>query len=185
MSTARRRGNAIAVTADDGVSLGLPRALSIEELFRRYAVDVAALGYSMLGRADETDDLVQDVFVVAWRGLKRIRQPELVKSWLMTVTVRVARRRLQRRKTLWTRFSYDEGAFDDMVSPNASPEDRLLFRRAFHVLDSLPVEQRRAWMLHHLESKSAESVAELCGCSRSTAKRRINAAREQLLQQMS
>jgi DNA-directed RNA polymerase specialized sigma24 family protein len=39
-------------------------------------------------------------------------------------------------------------------------------------------------VLHYLQAESAESVAELCGCSRSTAKRRISAAQEQVLQQM-
>lgn len=156
---------------------------SLEDVFRRYSMDVAALGHSILGRADETDDLVQDVFILALRGLKRVRQPELVKSWLMTITVRVARRRLYRHKR--TRLSYDETAFEGLVAPTASPEHRVLYRRLLGVLDMLPVDLRIAWALHYLEAESAESVAELCGWSRSTAKRRINAARAQVMKHLS
>ena len=169
-------------TPVDGVPSPAP---SIEDVFRRYSVDVAALGHSILGRSDETEDLVQDVFMLAFRGLKRVRQPELVKSWLMTITVRVARRRLYRRQRMRTRLTYDEAVFDGMVAPTASPEHRVLYRRLLSVLEMLPVEQRIAWALHYLEAESAESVAELCGWSRSTAKRRINAAREHVMKQLS
>jgi RNA polymerase sigma-70 factor (ECF subfamily) len=160
-------------------------APDIEDLFRRYSSDVAAVAYSILERGDETEDLVQDVFMVAFRGLKHVRQPDLVKSWLMTITVRVARRRLQRRKRMIERFTNDEAAFDGLVAPTASPEQQVLYRRLLAVLDALPVDQRLAWALHFLHAESAESVAELCGWSRSTAKRRINAAREQVLRQLS
>lgn len=166
----------------DGLSTSAP---SIEDVFRRYSMDVAALGYSILQRSDETEDLVQDVFMLAFRGLKRVRQPELVKSWLMTITARVARRRLYRLKRMSTRLTSDETVFDGLVAPTASPEHRLLYRRLLGVLDMLPVEQRIAWALHYLEAESAESVAELCGWSRSTAKRRINAARAQVMKQLS
>ena len=161
-----------------------PALPSIDDLFRRYSVDVAALGRAVLGRGDETEDMVQDVFMVAFRALKGVKHPELVKSWLMTIAIRVARKSLQRRNLRWTRLTFDETAVEEVAAPGVPPEDRLLFRRLFRVLDTLPVKLRLAWVLHYLQAESAESVAELCGCSRSTAKRRITAAQERVLQQM-
>ena len=43
-------------------------------------------------------DLVQDVFVEAARGLRRLRQPEAIKSWLAAIAVRTVRRRLRLRR---------------------------------------------------------------------------------------
>ena len=174
-----------AVEAAPGGGSLPAQAPSLEEMFRRYSMDVAALGHSILGHSEETEDLVQDVFMVAFRGLKRVRQPELVKSWLMTITARVARRRLHRLKRMTMRLTYDETVFDGLAAPTASPEHRVLYQRLLGVLGMLPIDLRVAWALHYLEAESAESVAELCGWSRSTAKRRINAARAQVLKQLS
>jgi RNA polymerase sigma-70 factor (ECF subfamily) len=183
-----RRGTRLPLAregADDVPQPPPASGLDIEDIFRRYSSEVAAVAHSILRRADETEDLVQDVFMVVFRGLKRLRRPDLVKSWLMTITVRVARRRLRRRRRMSERFIGEETAFDELVAPTASPEHQALCRRLVSVLDALPVDLGIAWGLHYLHAESAESVAELCGWSRSTAKRRINAAREQVLKQLS
>ena len=54
----------------------------VAELFRRYAPYVATIGLRLLGRDDELDDLVQDVFIEAHRGLHSLRTPDAIKGWL-------------------------------------------------------------------------------------------------------
>jgi DNA-directed RNA polymerase specialized sigma24 family protein len=44
------------------------------------------------------------------------------------------------------------------------------------LLDSLPAEARVAWSLRYIEGETMPRVAELCGCSLSTAKRRVGDA---------
>jgi len=41
------------------------------------------------------------------------------------------------------------------------------------VLDELPVDDRMAFALHLIEGETVERIAELCGCSLATAKRRV------------
>ena len=50
-------------------------ALDFDALFRRYSPYVASIGLRLLGRDDELDDLVQDVFLEAHRGLPRLPRP--------------------------------------------------------------------------------------------------------------
>ncbi len=154
--------------------------LDLEALFRQYAPYVARIGHRLLGRGDEVDDLVQDVFLAAHRGLKHLREREAIKGWLATVAVRLARRRLRRRRVAVV-LGFD-GAPDyrELADDGASPEQRALVARIYRALDELPVEQRIAWSLRHVEGESLERVAELAGCSLATAKRRIKAAQEQL-----
>src|SRR6185437_11293417 len=59
---------------------------------------VARLVFRLLGREDEVDDVVQDVFVSLFGNLKNIRRPEALRGWLATTTVRMARRRLRLRR---------------------------------------------------------------------------------------
>ena len=64
-----------------------------------------------------------------------------------------------------------------------SPEDRALLVGLYRCLDRLPLEQRLAWVLRHVQGEQLEDVARLCSCSLATAKRRIAAA-EDFLQEV-
>jgi RNA polymerase sigma-70 factor (ECF subfamily) len=150
--------------------------LDPDQAFRRYAPYVAAVAHRLLGREHDVDDTIQDVFVIAVRGLSRIRDQGAVRSWLASVTVRVARRRLRFRRAR-SLLGFDEPwQYDNVASASADPEQRALLSALYRMLDKLPVPERIAWTLHHIEGETLDSVAILCGCSLSTAKRRIRRA---------
>src|SRR5258708_39015336 len=105
------------VSPDSGAALLADSAagVDIDELFRKYAADIASLGLAMLGKKDEADDLVQEVFLRAFRGVKNLRDPERIRPWLITIAVREGRTRLRRRKLsrLWLgaeAFDVEQGA---------------------------------------------------------------------------
>jgi RNA polymerase sigma-70 factor (ECF subfamily) len=150
-----------------------PAEATLEEIYRRYAAYVAAVVVRVTGRRGEVEDLVQDVFVEAARGLARLREPEAVKGWLATIAVRVTRRRLRLRRL--RRALGLEGDFDysQVLDRAASPADRLLLAAVYRLLDELPVTERVAFCLHQLEGEKIDDVARLTGCSSATTKRRI------------
>ncbi|HEX4476052.1 MAG TPA: sigma-70 family RNA polymerase sigma factor [Polyangiaceae bacterium] len=155
-------------------------ALDLDTLFRRYAPYVAAVAHRLLGRDGDVDDTVQEVFLVAVRAVGQLRDPTAVKAWLACIAVRIARRRLKRRR-LRQFFGLDDPAvYDGVVDAGASPEDRALLARVYRVLDGIPANQRIAWSLRYVEGEPLESVATLSGCSLATAKRRISAAAKTL-----
>ena len=157
-------------------SQGPDETLGIEELFRRHSPAIASLGLAVLQSVEEADDLVQDVFLRAWRALDRLERREEARPWLMTIAIRVARTRLRRRKLSRLLFRMDEPNFDQVAAPGVLPEHRDLVRRLYAILDAMPVELRIAWVLRHIQAETVESIAELCGWSLSTAKRRIHTA---------
>ncbi|HEX4337608.1 MAG TPA: sigma-70 family RNA polymerase sigma factor [Polyangiaceae bacterium] len=153
-----------------------PRSLDLDTLFRRYSSYVAAVAHRLLGRDDEVDDTVQEVFLAAVRGLRSVRDPQAVKSWLACIAVRVARRKLRKRR-MRSFFGLDDPAtYGKVTDPGASPEQRALLERVYRVLDEMPTNDRVAWALRYVEGEPLESVASLSGCSLATAKRRIRAA---------
>jgi RNA polymerase sigma-70 factor, ECF subfamily len=153
-----------------------PAVLDADSVFRRYAAYVAAIAHRLLGRDHDVDDTVQEVFVIAVRGLSQLREPAAVKGWLAKITVRVSRRRLRFRR-LRTLLGLDETTlYDSLTDDAASPEQRVLMGRVYRALDGLPADHRIAWSLRHMEGEKLEDVAALCGCSLATAKRRIAAA---------
>jgi RNA polymerase sigma-70 factor (ECF subfamily) len=153
----------------------------LAEAYRRYCPYVAAVILRLGGGTAELDDLVQDVFVEAARGIKGLTQPEALKGWLATIAVRVVRRRLRFRR-LRRFLSLGLGgsaalATAPAVDPAASPFDKLLLRAVYQVLEEIAVDDRLAFALHHIEGEKVDVVARLCRCSLATAKRRIARAR--------
>jgi RNA polymerase sigma-70 factor (ECF subfamily) len=157
---------------------------SLTEIYRRYCRYVAAVILRLDGRAAEVDDLVQDVFVEAAVGIRRLRDPEAVKGWLATIAVRTVRRRFRLRR-IWRLIGL-ESKTDQMalIDPAASPVDRLLLRAVYRVLEELPTEDRLAFCLRTIEGETIESVARLCGCSVATAKRRVARAQRRIEERM-
>lgn len=148
-----------------------PPPLDAGAVFRQYGRYVATIAYRVLGRRDELEDVVQDVFLEAHRMLPTLRDGEALRGWLATVTVRTVRHRLRRRRL--RALLELVGVTDDHADPNASAEDGVVLGAVFRALDSLPVQVRIAWALRYLQGESLERVAELSGCSLAAVKRRL------------
>ena len=169
----------------DDPSSSDPPTSDLEEIYRRYSPYVAKIGHRLLGRDSEIDDLVQDVFVVAHRGLRKLRKQEAVKGWLATVTVRLARRRLRTRRLRATFHLDSMPDYVDVAGPTASPDQKAQVAQIYRLLDRMPVNQRIAWSLRYVEGETLERIAELCDCSLATAKRRIKAAQDVIKMEVS
>ena len=154
---------------------------TFEQIYRRFARYVAAIVLRLDPRVPDLDDVVQDVFLQAARGLGKLRDPDATKAWLATVSVRMVRRRLRTRKMWqWLRLGDDTGGGPVLVDTSASPMDRLLIASAYQVLEELAVADRLAFVLHHVEGETLEVVATMCGCSLAKVKRRIQRAQQTL-----
>jgi RNA polymerase sigma-70 factor (ECF subfamily) len=151
-------------------------AVTFEALFRRYSGYVAGLAARLLGSGDaDVDDVVQDVFWLASRRIEKIVDLVQARGWLATVTTRVVRRKLLRRR--FRAFFHASPRDVDVPARGASAEEHAMLTRLYEVLEGLPTEQRLAWSLRYLEGEPLDAVAVACGCSLSTAKRRVNAAK--------
>ncbi len=148
----------------------------LAELFGRYAPYVAAIALRILGRRTEVDDLVQDVFVEATKGLDLLREPEAIRAWLASVTVRLCTRRLRLHKFRRWAALEQEPNYQDLEAPGASPEQRLLLVQVYEALEGVPINARVAWVLRVVDGEPLEAIALRCRCSLSTVKRRVAVA---------
>lgn len=153
-----------------------------DQIFREYAAYVAAIGLKIMGRDDDLDDLVQEVFIEAYRGLHRLREPEAMKSWLARITVRRTIRRLRRARVL-TLFGLEAPpAYAEIADASASPDERAQVALAYRSLERLPAAERVVWVLRHIEGESLDAIALICDCSKSTVQRRLRLAQKTLEQ---
>ena len=150
------------------------------DLFRRYSPYVATIGIRLLGRDDELDDLVQEVFIEAYRGLHQLRSPDAAKAWLARITVRRATRRLRRRR-LRSFFSLESLPADArLIDDGASPEEKAEVVSTYRMVERIPIRQRVVWVLKYVQGETLDAIAEICRCSKATVQRRLRAAEHAL-----
>jgi RNA polymerase sigma-70 factor (ECF subfamily) len=149
----------------------------LDALYRRYSRYVAAIAARLLGRDDEVDDLIQDVFLAALRGISRLRDVEAIKGWLAKVTVRLALKRLRKRRLLQAFQLQGELAdYQQLAAAGTSAVQRDLLAKVYRALDRLPARTRVIWLLRHVLDEPLQSIVELSGCSQSTVQRRLREA---------
>jgi RNA polymerase sigma-70 factor (ECF subfamily) len=144
-------------------------------VYDRFSAAVNRWVWRLLGADPEHDDIVQQVFVRILRAGPHLRESEKLGGWVHTITVNTVHGELRRRQV--RRFFWRDSApaklHGDFVR---EVEMRDLLVRAKSVIDKLPPGERIAFMLHYVERHSASEIAELCGYSLSTAKRRLAGA---------
>jgi RNA polymerase sigma-70 factor (ECF subfamily) len=152
-----------------------------EALFRRHAPMVNGLAFRIMGRDADVDDLVQDAFVIAFSRLHSIDDPQAFAAWLGSIVVRTAGKVIRRRvllERLGLRRRRDPIDIDALAARSAGPDVAAELRRIYTRLETLPAEQRIAFLLRRVEGMELEEIARATGASLATAKRRIAAAQQ-------
>lgn len=153
-----------------------------EALFSRHGRMVLGLSQRILASRDEAEDLTQDVFVHAFTRLDTLQNPQAFAAWLGSMTVRMASKRLRRRRLL-VRLGLrrNEPIDPDTVVSSAAPADVASeLRVVYGMLDRLSVEERVALLLRRVEGLELTEVGERMGLSLATVKRRLSSAEARL-----
>ncbi len=158
-----------------------------EQLYRKYVRYAVNLGRRLMRTQDAGEDVAQDAFVLAFEQLATLREPAAYRGWFTTILVRLAHRKLARRRVARA-FGFDgnddEVGLAQLSAHDATPEVRADLARLDAVLRALPDGHRIAWMLRRIDDEDLDAVAAHCGCSLATVKRWITAADETIRKEM-
>ncbi|MCU0515638.1 MAG: sigma-70 family RNA polymerase sigma factor [Oscillatoria sp. Prado101] len=153
---------------------------SFSELYRRYEHKVRSTLYQLCGPSS-LDDLVQEVFLKAWKGLPKFRQASSFSTWLYRIAWNVAadHRRSQAVQRSGLQHLTDTG------TPHAPAPDLMQMHYQDLVqrgLERLSFEHRSVMVLQDLEDLPQKQVAEILGLPVGTVKSRLFHARAALRQ---
>lgn len=146
----------------------------------------AARVYGALRRfgldAGGADEVAQEVFVRAWRGLPGFEERAQFSTWLYRIAFNEAQRRLSRRGP---RLADGDDAIASLPEPpTLGPESQALdqeFEQTLErALDRLPPDWRAAVVLRDLEGLSTREAAEIAGVGEAAFKSRLHRGRMQL-----
>ena len=148
------------------------------EFHQRHAAHVRRVLTRLLGGHDEISDLHQDVFVRALRSHQKLKKPEALKPWLTAIAVYVARSAITRkRRRRWLMLMPPEEV-PQLQAVDAPWEAREALKAMYALLDELPVDDRIAFALRFIDGMELIDVAQACGTSLATIKRRLTRAKK-------
>lgn len=155
-----------------------------DELYRRHRRQVAANLYRVLGDRTDLDDLVQEVFVIAFRGLDRFRGEARLSTWLYRICINVGLGRIRQRSRKPPALPMGHAPIAlDRPTDALGPEHQLLQkeerRRVYRALDALAPKKRLVLYLHEIEGRDLKEIAYLIGANPVTVRTRLFYARKE------
>lgn len=158
-----------------------------EEFYHRFRRQVAGNLYRVIGDRSDLDDLVQEVFVIAFRGLERFRGDARLSTWLYRICVNVALGRIRTRKRRPAAIGMadlDSAAIDPSLSerpetPAQSLQRRQDQERVYRALEVLAPKKRIVLYLHEIEGLDLKEIAYLVESNPVTVRTRLFYARKE------
>jgi RNA polymerase sigma-70 factor (ECF subfamily) len=146
------------------------------ELTGRYYRPVCGFLYKRLGRADLVEDLAQETFLEALRGLRAGQQPEHFGSWLFGIAAnRCGKWFRKRRPALFAATEPPDSAVTPFVSMQEELEEQEKVMRALEAnLAELTPQTRTLLRLKHRDGKSCAEIAAQLGQPLGTIKSQLS-----------
>jgi RNA polymerase sigma-70 factor (ECF subfamily) len=158
--------------------------LGFEQIVRHYSSMLFSLAARMVGPG-EAEDIVQETFLRAYRGLDTFRGESSLKTWLFAIAlnrIRARRGTLAKLRSIFATgrvTDEDDGSslIDTAVDGAASPEENTLSReqlkRLHAAVKELPEDFRVAVVLRDMQGLSYQEVAETLNVPIGTVRSRI------------
>lgn len=155
--------------------------VSFDEIFRAYADTTARWAQQLGGASVDSDDVVQEVFLVVSRQLARFRGEARLSTWLFEITRKITANHRRRHRWRFWRGRHDREADAEAArgpTPDAELERRQTLEQLYRVLDKMPEKYRTVLVLYEIEGLSTQEIADLRQLNLSTVRVQLGRARE-------
>ena len=160
-------------------------------LMRLYEKQIYNYTYRMLGSEEEAEDLTQDIFVAAYRGIRGFRGEAKFSTWLYRIALNQTRNRIKylSRRHYFARQArraepgsglaaeHPEYIADDAPSPEQWIMSKDLASKAQECLNQLAHQARQILVLRDVQGFSYEELSEMLSLNLGTVKSRLHRAR--------
>ncbi|BAW80858.1 RNA polymerase sigma factor RpoE [Candidatus Nitrosoglobus terrae] len=160
---------------------------AFDMLVLKYQRKVLRLVSRYIHDSGEALDVMQEVFIKAYRALPHFREESAFYTWLYRIAINTSKNHLiaQNRRPPENDIDakeVEQYAVETALKDYATPEHLLLrdeiARTVSKTIEALPDELRMAITLRELEGMSYAQIAEAMGCPIGTVRSRIFRARE-------
>ena len=153
---------------------------AFDQLVRSYDRLVYQVVFGLLGNVHDTQDVYQETFLRAYTNVSTFRFQSEFRTWLLRIAINQSIN-FHKKKRIKKWFSlnehYENASEHNIVHTLASnnrTEDKTLSKEVMgqinHCLDALPINQRTAFTLKHIQGYKIKEIAEMMNCSENTVK---------------
>lgn len=157
------------------------------DLVRRHERTVYAVVSRMIDSRDDVDDVVQDVFVTAFRSMSSFQGKSAFSTWLYRIAVNTTIKQMRKSRVRQAASIDDPGAgLADRLAASKADGPESAAERSIHgeairkAIRTLPEKHRAVVVLHYYENLSCEEIARIVGCSVGTVWSRLHYACKKL-----
>ena len=164
------------------------------QLMRKHQKQIYNFTYRSLGSVEEAEDLTQDIFVAAFKGIRGFRGEAKFSTWLYRIALNQTRNRIKylARRNFFARLTKkaesDQGhqmdSLDALPDGSPSPEQWTMSKdlayQAQQCLNELPHQARQILILRDVQGFSYEELSEMLSLKPGTVKSRLHRARSVL-----
>lgn len=157
----------------------VPGGESFEAMYRQQAPRIYSLACRMAGSREDGEDLVQEIFLQAYRKLGSFKGDSTIGTWLYRLALNHCLDYVRSRQAKMKKVTESLDA-EPAMAPAArktTPIAKIDLERA---LEQLPDGCREAFVLHDIEGFDHKEVARLLGVAEGTSKSQVFKARLKL-----
>jgi RNA polymerase sigma-70 factor (ECF subfamily) len=145
---------------------------SLDALLQRVQEPLYRYVYHLVGSQPLAEDVLQEVFILIYRKLKWLREPELFRPWAYRIATREAFKQLKREKR-WRDASVEEDALAELAAPERQSYRAEVLAQLPQLVARLSPSSRAVIVLHYLHEWSLPEIAEMMDVALGTVKSRL------------
>lgn len=155
---------------------------AFDELVRSYQRRLYVAVYRMVHNATDTEDLVQDTFIHAYRGIMSFNEKFHFSTWIYRIAMNLSINHLKKRhvQTVPIDEVPPKLVEDKTADPAEKASESILKEKVKAALEQLPSEQKAVFVLRTYEEFSYKEIARALGISTGTVMSRLSRARDKL-----
>ncbi len=153
-------------------------------IFDRYARPVMSFIYDMVGQRELAEELAQETFVRAYRGIQGLKDDTKLSTWLFGIAKNVARESLRSKFKDHNRVEMEDDGVTQLSDKELLPDDQLINKELNGVIQTalacLDADKREVFTLKVFQQRSYEEIAEITGFSIPKLKTDLHRARAEM-----
>jgi RNA polymerase sigma-70 factor (ECF subfamily) len=153
---------------------------AFRELYRAYRDPIWTLVVSLVGDSTQAQDVMQNVFFKAFRGLGGFRFQAGLFTWIYRIAHNECLNHLRRREVPHIPLEAIVGSREEIESDRASDREERRKAALREAVKRLPFKMREVVVLKYVEDLSYMEMSRILGCPSGTVASRLNRALAEL-----
>lgn len=137
---------------------------AFEQIVRKYSRPLFAHVGKYINHREDIEDILQIVWVKAWKGLENFRGESLLSTWLFTIATREAYNFYRSRKPVSVELGASEANYAVEKDDHTLDANAILLKLQ-NAMETLPAKQKEVFVMRYFEEMSYDEMSKRTGTS--------------------